>query len=167
MAKLAYSDRFVISALRELNYLFSQLYLSTISMNCLFVYLLLSIFVEFFEIVFPCVCSVLTGLVMGALHAQDIVGTHHRACFKCLDFQMFEPTTTECVSNVWRWTHHRVWFKHSSIQIWAKNWNISFLTNLRSFHVLLRRRRKDVVQSCLRSKILKLYLTLRILLENK
>ena len=37
-----------------------------ISLNCLFVYLLLSIFVEFLEIVFPCVCSVLTGLVMGA-----------------------------------------------------------------------------------------------------
>ena len=82
-----------------------------ISLNCLFVYLHLSIFVEFLEIVFPCVCSVLTGLVMGALHAQDIVWTHHRVCFKCLDFQMFEPTTTECVSNVWRWTHHRVWFK--------------------------------------------------------
>ena len=106
MAKLAYSDRFVISALRELNYLFSQLYLSTISMNCLFVYLLLSIFVEFFEIVFPCVCSVLTGLVMGALHAQDIVGTHHRVWFKCLEmdppvFQMFGAgPTTECGSNI-------------------------------------------------------------------
>ena len=77
-----------------------------ISLNCLFIYLLLSIFVEFLQIVFPCVCSVLTGLVMGALHAQDIVGTHHRVWFKCLEmdppvFQMFGAgPTTECGSNI-------------------------------------------------------------------
>ena len=71
-----------------------------ISLNCLFVYLLLSIFVEFLEIVFPCVCSVLTGLVMGARSRycldppQSVVQTFfHSNLSKELEYFLFNQFT--------------------------------------------------------------------------
>ena len=98
-----------------------------ISLNCVFVYLPVSIFVEFLEIAFPCVCPADRFGDRTTLKNQDICAL------------MFGATQSVFQT-----------FSHSNL---SKESKLSFLTNLQSLHIAEEEKKTFPAQLSLRKRL--------------